>query len=128
MSLTVTAIYAGAAGLLLVLLALRIPPLRYRLRQGLGDGGHAALERAVRIHGNATEHIPIALILLGLCEIQGGPAWLLHLIGGALLAGRLLHALGLARSDGASLPRLIGMVLTFSAQIAGAVGCLALAL
>lgn len=128
MSLTVTALYAGCAGLLLVLLALRIPPLRYRLRQGLGDGGHAALERAVRIHGNAAEHIPIALILLGLCEVQGGPAWLLHLIGGALLAGRLLHALGLARSDGASLPRLLGMVLTFSAQIAGAVGCLALAL
>ena len=99
MALTVTAIYAGCAGLLLVLLALRIPPLRYRLRQGLGDGGHAALTRAIRIHGNAAEHIPIALILLGLCEGLGGPAWLLHLVGGCLLAGRLLHALGLLRGE-----------------------------
>ena len=127
MALPVTAIYAGVAGLLLVVLALRIPPLRMRLRQSLGDGGHAELQRAVRLHGNAAEHIPIALILLGLAEGLGGADWLLHGIGGLLIAGRLLHLAALWRAGGPRRLRVLGMVLTFTAQLAGALACLALA-
>lgn len=126
-ALPVTAIYAGLAGLLLLLLAARIPPLRMKLRQSLGDGGHAELQRAVRLHGNAVEHIPIALILLGLAEGLGGAAWLLHGIGTLLLAGRLLHVAALWRASGPRRLRVAGMALTFAAQLGGAVACLALA-
>jgi uncharacterized membrane protein YecN with MAPEG domain len=128
MPLPITALYAGLAGLLLAVCALRVPPLRYRLRQSLGDGGHAELQRAVRLHGNAAEHIPIALILLGLVEGLGGAPWLLHLIGGSLLLGRLLHALALWRTGGPSLARGAGMILTFTSQLTGAVACLVLGL
>lgn len=127
MALPVTAIYAGLAGLLLLLLAGRVPPLRMRLRQSLGDGGHAELQRAVRLHGNAAEHIPIALILLGLAEGLGGPAWLLHGIGSLLIAGRVLHVAALWRAGGPRRLRVVGMVLTFAAQLAGALACLVLA-
>ncbi len=127
MPLPVTALYAGLAGLLLAFLAMRVPPLRARLRQSLGDGGHALLQRAVRVHGNAAEHIPITIILLGLAEGLGAQLWLLHLVGGLLLLGRLLHVVGLWSPTTPGLCRVVGMVMTFTAQIAGAVACLVLA-
>lgn len=128
MPLPVTAIYAGLAGLLLTLCAMRVPPLRMKLRQSLGDGGHADLQRAMRLHGNAAEHIPITLILLGLVEGLGGAPWLLHLIGGTLLLGRLLHAAALWRTGGPSRLRVAGMILTFTSQLTGGVACLLLGL
>ncbi len=128
MPLPVTAVYAGLAGLLLILFAMRVPPLRMKLRQSLGDGGNAVLQRATRLHGNAAEHIPIALILLGLVEGLGGAPWLLHLVGGTLLLGRLLHGAALWRTGGPSLLRFAGMVLTFTSQLAGAIACLVLGL
>ena len=80
----ITALYAGLLALLLVLLALRVVRLRWKFRVGLGDGGERAMTRAIRVHGNATEHVPIALLLL--------------------------HAVGLGKSAGASWQRAAGTV------------------
>jgi len=106
----ITALYAGLLAVLLVALALRVVRLRWKFRIGLGDGGEKAMMRAIRIHGNATEHVPIALLLLLVAELNhAGPA-LLHACGSVLVAARILHAMGLARSAGASWPRAAGTV------------------
>jgi uncharacterized membrane protein YecN with MAPEG domain len=120
MSLSVTPLYAALATIILLVLSVRVIALRRSLAVGLGTGGHAALEQAIRGHGNFTEYTPIGLILLGSAELAGATAGWLHAIGILLIAGRAAHALGLAKSRGSSAGRSVGMVLTFTALLIGA--------
>ena len=48
--------------------------------------GPETLQRAIRGHGNLTEHAPIMLIVMFLAEYQGMPAIMLHVIGGTFLS------------------------------------------
>jgi hypothetical protein len=125
MPFKITALYAGLNGLILLVLAIRVARQRGRSQVGLGTGGDATLERAIRIHGNAVESIPIVLILLGLAEACGSSPILLHGIGVALTLGRLLHIWGLTQSSGVSFGRAAGMSLTWLALGVGAVRALA---
>ncbi|HWP94965.1 MAG TPA: MAPEG family protein [Gammaproteobacteria bacterium] len=104
----ITALYAVPLALLVVALSARVSLLRRRHRVGLGDGGLPVLAQAIRAHGNAVENIPLALALMALLELNGGPSALLHTFGVWFVAARLIHAIGLTRSAGASLPRLFG--------------------
>jgi len=81
--------------LLIVWLSLRVIKLRRVKKVRLGDGGEPELRIAIRAQGNATEYIPISLILLVLLELSGAHAALVHSGGIAVLAGRILHARGL---------------------------------
>jgi len=110
----IAALYAGMLALLLLVLALRVVRLRWTTRVGLGDGGDEAMSRAIRIHGNAAEHVPIALLLLLVAELNHADPALLHGCGIVLVAVRVLHAVGLGRSAGASWQRTVGTVGTFS--------------
>ena len=106
----ITALYAGVLALLLVVLALRVVRLRWKFRVGLGDGGEKAMIRAIRIHGNATEHVPVALLLLLVAELNHAGPTFLHACGAVLVAARVLHALGLGKSAGASWQRAAGTI------------------
>jgi uncharacterized membrane protein YecN with MAPEG domain len=110
LTVPITALYTGLLALLLVMLALRVIRLRWKLRVGLGDGGDKAMSRAIRIHANATEHLPIALLLLLVAELNHAGPTLLHACGIVLVVARVLHAIGLGRSAGASWPRAAGTV------------------
>ncbi len=123
MALPVTSFYAALGALLLVGLAARIPVLRRHYRVGVGHGDQPELARAVRVHGNAVEYIPIGLILLALLEIQGGQLLALHVAGAGLLIARVLHAWGLGRSAGVTSQRTWGTSLTWLA-LAGMAGWL----
>jgi uncharacterized protein len=117
----ITALYAGLLALVLLALALRIIRLRWKLRVGIGDGGDKAMSRAIRVHGNATEHVPIALILLLVAELNHAGPTLLHACGGVLVVARVLHAVGLGRSIGASWERMAGTVGTVGVVVTLAV-------
>ncbi len=112
LGVSITALYAGLLAMLLVVLTLRVVMLRRRHRVGIGDGENRELAKAVRAHANAAETIPIALILLLLCELSGFGAMLLHGAGVTMVLGRILHAAGLSRHSGTSAGRLVGMSLT----------------
>jgi uncharacterized membrane protein YecN with MAPEG domain len=109
----VTAFYAGLLGLLLIYLCFAVTLNRRRTKVGLGSGGDSALERAIRVHANFTEYVPLALLLMGLGELNNAPSVLLHVAGIALLFGRLLHVAGLSRSSGTSFGRFWGSALTW---------------
>jgi uncharacterized membrane protein YecN with MAPEG domain len=112
----ITALYAGLLALLMLVLARNVIRGRYRAKVGLFDGGDEQLGRAIRIHGNFIEYVPIALILMGLVEINGAPAaWALHAWGAVIIASRLVHAYGLAGSSMASKGRTIGTAITWFA-------------
>ena len=66
-----------------------------KLRVPLGDGGNPQMLRMIRLHGNAAEYIPLALVLMAIYEINGGWHTALHVIGIALVAGRVLQTWGM---------------------------------
>ncbi len=111
----VAALYGGIIGLLLIALALPVSKLRGELRTGLGDGGDKRLARAIRVHANAVEWALPAILLLLIAELNRAPGLLLHGCGIALVAGRVLHAVGLSRSGGTSFGRFAGTALTWAA-------------
>lgn len=116
-----TAPYFTVLGLLAILLSLRVVLLRRKLRVSLGSGGHPELEAAVRTHGNFTEYAPLGLVLLGALEFVQANVWFLHICGGTLLVGRLLHTVAL-KSGGSMPARVWGMILTWLSIVLSAIG------
>jgi len=113
MLLPVTALYAAILTLILMALAINVTLHRRKLRVGPGDGSNPVMLRTVRMHGNAAEYIPIAVLLMLVYELNGGSHLTLHACGCALVLGRVLHAAGLWNSDGQSPGRAIGQSLTW---------------
>jgi len=108
-----TGIYAALLGLLLILLSVRTIQQRRRAQVAIGTAGDAALERAIRVHANFCEYVPIALILVYFVELQFSAIWITHALGGLLLLGRLLHAFGVSHEPENLRFRVSGMMLTF---------------
>lgn len=123
MALRVSIFYAGIFGLLFLYLSLEVFKLRLRYQAKLGHGGHLDLLKAMRIHGNFAEHVPFILVLFFLSEFIGGRSWMLHTLGITLLAGRILHIMGLRKTDGLSLYRTLGTLLTWVVLLILSVFC-----
>lgn len=115
MIIAITPLYAAILALMFILLSLRVILLRREVRVALGDGGNSQLLRRQRVQGNFAEYVPFALVLMALAELQGAAAWTLHLIGVALLVGRIAHAAGVSRTPEPYRLRVAGMGLTFAA-------------
>jgi len=128
MTLSITPVYAALLALFFIFLSLRVAAMRRAARVSLGDGGNAELIRRTRVHGNFIEYVPLALILMALAELQGQPAWSIHLIGASLVVGRLAHAYGVGREPQILKLRVLGMIMTIAALTFGAVANLAAAL
>jgi uncharacterized membrane protein YecN with MAPEG domain len=111
--LTITALYASLLTLVFLTLSFNVIRLRKKLKVGVGDGDERMLIKAIRMHGNFSEYIPLALILLAGYELSGANTLWLHVLGATLLIGRILHAIGIRKSIGTSMPRFIGMISTF---------------
>lgn len=125
--LPATALYAGLLGLYAIWLAMQVIRARHTYRVALGTP-HRMVERAARAHGNFSEYAPLGLVLIGLCEINGLPAWAVHALGTALVAGRVVHGIGIAREPENMRWRTVGMSLTFAVLGVAAAACLGLAL
>jgi hypothetical protein len=110
--LPVTSLYAGLLAMLFVFLSTRVIKARRQYHVSIGTS-HRLVERPVRAHGNFAEYVPFALLLMALNEINGLPDWTLHVFGTLLVAGRLLHAIGISREPENFRWRVLGMSLTF---------------
>lgn len=109
----ITPIYAALLALLYVYLSARVIKLRMKYQVGIGDGQQTLLTRAIRVQGNFGEYVPFALLLVWMYETLSGGPIVVHVLGGALLAGRLLHAYGVSQKHEVLKYRQIGMVMTF---------------
>ena len=120
MVVTITPIYAAALALLYIYLSLRVIGYRRDNLISLGDGDDPVMQARMRVHANFAEYVPFALLVMLFVEIQRGhPLWL-HLIGAALLIGRLCHAYGVSQHPQIMALRVGGMFLTFAALLLGA--------
>jgi uncharacterized membrane protein YecN with MAPEG domain len=108
-----TPIYAALLAVLFIVLSLRIIRLRQRLGVSVGEGSNRQLRRAVRVHANFAEYVPIALLLLYFLEVHTEARGAVHALGIALLVGRILHAVGVSREPEDLRWRVAGVVVTF---------------
>ena len=120
----ITAIYAALQALLAIGLVVPVGQLRAKTNVSLGAGGNPRLEVAIRRHANWTEHVPIALLLMALLELNGGSPALLHGLGATLLLARILHPLGLEFETMRRPLRGIGSIATMLVTLVGAVALL----
>lgn len=126
MILPITTMLAGALGLILVWLTIKTISLRVKTDTSLGDGGHSALQTAIRSHGNFIEYTPLALIIIGLLEFQNAPDLLVMALAGVLVVARLLHPLGLqAKAPNAA--RVAGTLGTLAVLVIGSLYALYMA-
>ena len=118
----VTPFYAGLLALLFFVLSVKVV-LR---RQGgitLGDGGDKKMLRVIRGHGNFAEYVPLILLLMAMLEIGHTSTYVLHALGIALLAARLLHGYALSFTDHFRFGRFWGAGLTLFVLLACAILC-----
>ena len=117
----ITPLYAAIFGIMLIVLSIRTIRVRRRLQIAIGHADDAAMERAMRVHANFCEYVPVALLLIYLLEVTLGASTWIHVLGGTLLLGRLLHAYGVSRPREDFRFRVTGMVLTFTVIISSAI-------
>ena len=116
-----TSIYAAILGLMFFAITLRVALLRMKSGQSLGAGNDQQFEKIMRGHGNFVETVPMCLILMLLLEQQGAASLTMHVLGIALLLGRLFHYLQLTEVIKPLLFRIAGMVLTLGTAMAASV-------
>ena len=113
----ITGLYAGALGVFMMILALRVIALRGNPIFGFlrrASDGEEALARAIRGHGNLTEYAPIFLILLLVAEQTSVAPWALHACAICFCMGRLMHGILFGFLDKSIPLRVGGMALTLT--------------
>jgi uncharacterized membrane protein YecN with MAPEG domain len=113
-------LYAALFALLFVALSVRTLRLRRSLRIAIGDSGNERMLRAMRVHSNFAEYVPLSLLLILLVETQGAHALLVHALCLCLFVGRLSHAFGVSRTKENYRYRVFGMALTFTTLVTSA--------
>lgn len=108
----VTSTFASLLAAIYLKLTFNVINLRRKNKVPLGTGGFSDLEKAIRAHGNFSENVPIALILMVALELNGAPWWLVAVFGSTLTIGRVLHALGIYQEPKRFVNRLRGMKFT----------------
>jgi uncharacterized membrane protein YecN with MAPEG domain len=120
----VLALYAAINALIMLVLGILVVRARVRTHTEIGDGANPEMMAAVRAHANNTEYVPLALLLMLILIPLRANAMVIHVVGATLTVGRILHAVGLSRNVGTSLPRLLGMILTWLSYLIAIVAIL----
>jgi uncharacterized membrane protein YecN with MAPEG domain len=120
MALAITALYAGIMMIFALALSFRAGIFRASKNISVlfGSPENMELIQRVRAHQNFLEYVPLALILMGIIEINGGNTTFLHVFGMVLIISRFAHSIGLkhdnmghpGRAIGASGTALISLV------------------
>ncbi len=110
MSLPITALYASI--LMIFALALSIRAGGLRGKSGIsvlfGEPVNMELAERVRVHQNFLEYVPLAIILMGIIELNSGNTTFLHVFGVVLIFSRIAHAIGLKHDNMGHPGRVIG--------------------
>lgn len=111
--ISIVPIYAAALALLFIYLSILVIKQRRLHRVPIGDGHKATLKRAIAVHNNFAQYVPMSLILLLLVEIRGAPFYLVHALCALLLIARCVHAYGVSQEPEPFKFRRFGVLSTF---------------
>ena len=98
--INIVPLYAALLGLLFVALSMRTLRMRRNLHIAVGDAGNEAMLRAMRVHANFAEYVPLALLLAFFAEDRGARPLVIHALCVCLLVGRCVHAYGASHVKG----------------------------
>lgn len=112
--LTIVPIFSAIFAVFFVLLSVNVIRARRRHKVGIGTGQNTAVERAMRVHANFAEYVPLALLLILMLEINKESNLLVIGLCSALLVGRLVHAFGVSMENERFIFRVTGMGATFT--------------
>jgi uncharacterized membrane protein YecN with MAPEG domain len=110
---SITILYAGVFGLLLLVLSLNIFREYISTATGSNPESNERWRRAERAQHSFVEFVPMCLLIFFLIEAHGAPALVLHGLGILLLTARVLHAYGVGRGSVADVMRQIGTQTTY---------------
>jgi uncharacterized protein len=114
----ISATYAAVLALIMAALLVHVIMLRAKTGISISDGGNVTLAERMRRHGNFIENVPMALLLMLMAELLGASHLWLHVFGAALVAGRVLHAIGLAHDQPKNPLRIMGASITLLVVLA----------
>ncbi len=121
-SIVITPLYAGLLGIILLVLSIRVVAVvRAKGKIGYGDDGNPDYTTVVRGQGNFVEYVPLTIILIAFAEAGGTSATWIHVMGIALVVGRIMHPLGLTQKPGVNPLRFVGTNLTWLTLLAASV-------
>ncbi len=118
---TIVPTYAAVLVLIFVLLSVRVIQMRAFAKIGLGHGNNPVMERRIRVHGNFAEYVPLALLLLLCMELQSQSRILIHVLCIALIAARVVHAIGVTPVKENFPMRVASVLTTFAVLIVASV-------
>lgn len=110
----VTPLFAALFGILYFLLSINVVRHRFSKQVSLGDGDDKYVERAIRIHANFIEYVPLILVLFYFYEIMTLSGSLVFVLGSSLLLARICHVVGMIKPRQFLVLRQIGALVTFS--------------
>ncbi|MFM2415085.1 MAG: hypothetical protein RI911_778 [Candidatus Parcubacteria bacterium] len=110
---------------LFLFLSFKTIQARTKKKISLGHGNDDTLQKMIRAHANFTEYVPFILLLILLAEYRQMPRFFLVFLGGLLILGRYIHAYHFHTNQSGHILRILGMVLTLTTCICGALGLLA---
>ncbi len=90
----ITILFAGILGIMAIGIGATAGILRAKEGISIGDGGNPELLLRMRRHANFVENVPLALILIGLLEMQAVSSTAIYALGSALVLGRIMHFVG----------------------------------
>lgn len=125
---SVTILYAGLFGLLLLVLSLNIFREYVRMALGISAGDSELWKRSERAQHSFVEFVPICLLLIFLIEAHGAPRPVLHGLGIMLLVARTLHAYGVGKGSLSNVMRMIGTQTTYLTLMISSLACIYYAL
>ena|ERR1700680_2851577 len=113
--------YASILVLIFVFLSVRVIQMRASAKIGLGTGGNPIMERRVWVHGNFSEYVPLALLLLAFMELQSHSRYLIHVLCIILIIARVCHAIGVSPQNETFQLRVAGVLGTFLVLVVAAI-------
>src|SRR5262249_44413504 len=87
------------------------------------DGGDPRMARLIRGHANFAEYVPLILAMMVVLELGHTSLYVLHALGIALVAGRVLHGYALSFTLRFRAGRVWGATLTFAVMLAASLLC-----
>lgn len=116
--MSIVSFYAAILAVIYVGLSIRTLRIRRRLRIAIGDAGNETMLRAMRVHSNFAEYVPLSLLLIYFVESSGAHLLFVHMLAASLLVGRVSHAFGVSQVKENYTFRVFGMALTFTTLLA----------
>lgn len=110
----ITVYYASLLALLYIYLSIRIIGVRKEVRALIGDGGNKKLSRAIRVHANFSEYVPLTLLLLLCLEKGDVNTVVVHTLAAWFFIARVVHAYGVSQTNENLKFRIFGMYSTLS--------------